>query len=263
VVSAPLSVLLLSEDRSAGAFEVLRSLAKELLKQVDEYVHTHRVTFEPLREASALQALHANIWKSTNPRDRAKQVALFRSIATQLLLENGWVLFHFDGDRPWADRESSENVRKFDEFVLKDVRRIIEGKLQEQMAGQPEARRAAAERVQERLRKLKVVVPFYSIEAWLYQNTREALRLCEERHGGRDVERFQQWAADRAALDEVAQPKKQVCLKDLHNRDLASNDFPAHEVRAVGKSFAAVVLALSEDTELCEALRRTYMAPAP
>lgn len=259
-VHSPLSVLLLSEDRSTGAFEVLRSLAKELLKQVDEHVHTHRVTFEPLREEQALHALHGNIWKSTSPRDRAKQVALFRSIATQLLLENGWVLFHFDGDRPWADRESSENTRKFKEIVLKNVLLLVEQTLQGQTPGQREAQRANAERARERLRRLKVVVPFYSIEAWLYQNTREALRLCEEHHGGRDEERFHQWAADRAALDEEVKPKEQVCLRDKHNPALASRSFPAREVHAVGKSFAAVVLALSEDAELCEALRRTYMA---
>jgi len=89
-----------SDVLTPKAFETLRALAKELLKQVDEYVQTNRISFEPVRNELALQALHANLWKSTKPRDRQKRVELIRTLATQVLLEDGWVLFHFDGDRP-------------------------------------------------------------------------------------------------------------------------------------------------------------------
>ncbi len=250
------SLLLLTEDSGAKAFETFRSLAKELLKQVDEYVQTHKISFEPVRNELALQSLHANVWKSTKARDRQKRVELIRTLATQVMLEDGWVLFHFDGDRVWADREPSENVEKFQKLVREGVRELVVLRLSEQRSGSTPQEIELHARA--RLARLKTVVPFYSIEAWLFQNTREAIRLCEEHYNGRDVERFQAWAQNRTELDEVLKPKEAVRLGAGHNLELASNGFPARDVRAAGKSFAAVIAALSEDAELHAALARTY-----
>ncbi len=251
-----LSVLVLTEDSGTKAFETLRSIAKELLKQVDEYVQTNKISFEPVRNELALQALHANVWKSTRPKDRQKRVELIRTIATQVMLEDGWVLFHFDGDRAWASRASSENVEKFQTLIGASVRELVAAKFAEHRDGSTP--QSIEVRANARIARLKTVVPFYSIEAWLFQNTREAIRLCQERYGGRDVEQFQAWARDRASLDEVLKPKEAVCLGAAHNLDLASSGFPAREVRAAGRSFTAVVEALSQDSELLEALARTY-----
>jgi hypothetical protein len=251
-----LSVLILTEDSGTKAFETFRALAKELLKQVDEYVQTNKISFEPVRNELALQALHANIWKSTKPRDRQKRVELIRTVATQVMMEDGWVLFHFDGDRAWGARDSSENVEKFQTLVSASVRELVVLKLTELRDGStPQAIEA---RAHARLTRLKTVVPFYSIEAWLFQNTHEAIRLSQESYGGRDVEQFQSWAQDRTALDEVLKPKETVSLGAAHNLDLASNGFPTREVHAAGKSFASTVDALKQDGELRDALARTY-----
>jgi hypothetical protein len=252
-----LSVLLLPEDSAKNAFETFRSLAKELLKQVDEYVQTNKISFEPVRNELALQAIQPSVWKSTKAKERQKQVELIRTIATQVMLEDGWVLFHFDGDRSWSSRESSENVEKFRKLVCDKVRELVVLKLTEQHRNDISPQEIEI-RARARMNRLKTVVPFYSIEAWLFQNTREALRLCQERYGGRDVEQFQVWAQDRGALDEVLKPKDAVCLGAAHNLDLASNGFPTREVRAVGKSFEAVVQSLSQDAELRQALAQTY-----
>ncbi len=257
-----LSVLLLTEDSGTDAFATLQKLARELLKQVDEYVQTQpeKIAFEPLRSKEALQALHGNIWKSDKKRDHGRQVELVRTIATQLLLENGWAFFHFDGDRSWADRGSSENVAKFRARVWERVRLLIQMKLdeQEKQAGRVPVAKALEARATQRMSRLKQVVPFYSIEAWLFQNTQEAIRLCELHYEGLDVERFQQWMLDRGSLDEVVKPKAVVCLGSKHNLELASQGFPTREARAAGKSFDAVVQELVQDAELREALRRTY-----
>jgi hypothetical protein len=250
-------VLVLTEDSGAKAFETLRSLAKELLKQVDEYVQTNRISFEPVRNELALQALHANVWKSTKARDRQKQIELIRTLATQVMLEDGWVLFHFDGDRAWGSRASSENVEKFQKLVCDRVLALVVSKLTELHRSDTTPQYLEA-RARARMTRLKTVVPFYSIEAWLFQNTREALRLCQERYGGRDVEQFQAWVQDRGALDEVLKPKEAVCLGAAHNLDLVSNGFPTREVRAAGKSFEATVQALGQDAELRQALAQTY-----
>jgi hypothetical protein len=257
-----LSVLLLTEDSGADAFALFQRLAKELLKQVDASVQTQPevLAFEPVRSKEALQALHANVWKSDKKNDHGKQVELVRTLATQLLLENGWAFFHFDGDRAWADRDSSENNSKFKARVWEKVRLLIQMKLEEQekQGGKASVSKDTEARATQRMSRLKPVVPFYSIEAWLFQNTRAAVQLCERHYGGRDAEQFQQWERDRTALDEVLKPKEQTCLGAKHNLELASNSFPTRELQAAGKSFAAVVQALSQDVELREALSRTY-----
>jgi len=175
-------------------------------------------------------------------------------------MENGWAFFHFDGDRAWADRSSSENEAKFKERVWDRVRSLIRMHIEERAkeAGEnPLSERIDAQATQ-RMARLKRIVPFYSIEAWLFQNTKEAVRLCELHYSGRDVEQFLEWEQDRLALDEVLKPKKAVCLGSKHNLELASNGFPAREIRAAGKSFAAAVQLLSQDAELREALQQTY-----
>jgi hypothetical protein len=261
VVSRPgpcLSVLLLTEDK--GGFKTLHQMVKELLKQVDEHVRTHekKITFEPVRSREVLEVVQANNWKSKGARYLRSRVDLITLIAIQLELPHGWVFFHFDGDRRWSARDSSENRQKFEELIRGPVRLKIQERVVErkrELASRTEEVKRYAE---ERMSRLKMVVPFYSMEAWLFQNTREAIRLCEERYGGRDIGRFQAWAEDRTALDEVPRPKEAVCLGAIHNLELATQGFPAREVRAAGSSFAAVVEALTEDSELREALARTY-----
>ncbi len=62
--------------------------------------------------------MRGNLWKSRNPFDRQKIILLGRAIAAKLIEDPiGFVAFHVDGDRRWAERASSENVAKFAEFV--------------------------------------------------------------------------------------------------------------------------------------------------
>jgi len=255
-----LSMLLLTEDAGADSFETFRHVVKDLLKQVDEYVQTHerKIVFEPMRRKDVLQVVQANNWKSKGSRYLRNRVDLITLMAIQLELPNGWVFFHFDGDRRWSASASSENRQKFMELIWEPVRL----KIQERLVGRMPEMATRTEEVKKyaeaRMARLKTVVPFYSIESWLFQNTREALRLCQERYGGRDVEQFEAWAQDRGALDEVLKPKEAVCLGASHNLDLASNGFPTREVRAAGKSFEATVQSLSQDAELRQALAQTY-----
>lgn len=105
------------------------------------------------------------------------------------------------------------------------------------------------------------MMPYYTIEAWLYQNTDVAIRLCQERYQGRDVQKFQEWQRDRARLDEEKKEGLAVCLEKRHNLDLASSGYPAHEVHGAHASFHAVVEALRASAPLRAALSETD-APA-
>ncbi len=249
-----LSVMVLTEDSGAGAYDTVHALAKELLKLLVPGVRTHRIDFKPLDDENARRAMHANLWKSTNPLDQPSIRLLIRSIITELLKDTGFVLYHIDGDRPWSERDSSENVRGFRSRMLPPIEAGVRFQLQRQPHD--------AQEPGKRMKRLQLVVPFYSIEAWLYQNTREAGRLCEQEGCGQCYpQKLAAWEQDRASLDEVTQPKNALCVQDKHNARLASSGFPAQEAYDAEASFHYAVLQLLECDELTTALERTY-APA-
>lgn len=106
--------------------------------------------------------------------------------------------------------------------------------------------------------RLCLLVPYYSIEAWVFQNTKHAIRLCQEHYKGEDVERFREWQGRRELIDEVEQVKEVVCLKGKHNRELAGNAFPARDAYQARTSFAAAVDALGDCPGLRQDLARTW-----
>jgi hypothetical protein len=252
VTASPcLSILILTEDSAADAHETITALVKKMLQLLVPGCQTHRVDFEPQGE-NAARAMHGNRWKSRNPRDRQKIVDLRQSIATKLVEGTehvpGFVMFHIDGDRRWAEQSSSENVTRFEEFVRTYVEPIVSTAL---------ARQGRAEEIPARMARLRRLTPFYSVEAWLYQNTGEARRLCET-SCGRHVQQIEAWEAAREELDEIEKPKESLCIAAEHNRTLATLGFPAAAVFAVEKSYTATVLHLLDCPDLCTALARTY-----
>lgn len=97
------------------------------------------------------------------------------------------------------------------------------------------------------------LVPYREIEAWLYQNTRVATRLCQANPAcrGAHTAKIESWAADRGLLDEIERPAKELCFAKKHNSELAQG-YPTADVVAAGKSLAAAYDAL------LHALQRTY-----
>jgi hypothetical protein len=209
------SFLVLGEDSAGDAHETLVALAKKIFRLVDDSYDWQQIRFEPPESPGARAALRGNLWKSENPKDYADRRALIGYIATKLLEgETTFVLYHIDGDRAWADREESENVRKFRAFIETDVRQFVEHR-RRQMGRAVDGEFSLAQ--------LLLMVPFYSLEAWVFQSTQLGRRLCQEHEGcnGDHVELFEAWEADRTALDEVRKPKEQVCFKGQHNHRLA------------------------------------------
>ncbi|HZI11963.1 MAG TPA: hypothetical protein VE153_16375 [Myxococcus sp.] len=245
-----LSVMVLTEDSGEDAYATVHALAKEMLKLLVLGVRTDRVDFKPLADPNARRAMHANLWKSTNRFDQPNITLLIRSIATELLKDAGFVLYHIDGDRRWSQRESSENVREFDRRILQPIKAAI-------------ATRFPGSAADERIKRLRLLAPFYSIEAWLYQNTREARQLCTEEGCGSCGPKLDAWEANRASLDEVEQPKEALCLRDKHNARLAASSYPASAVDGAEASFAHAVMGLLECDELTSLLQRTYVQEPP
>ncbi len=247
--------MVLTEDSGAGAYDTVHALAKEMFKLLVPGVRTDRIDFKPLKDENARRAMRGTDWKSTNPLDQPNIRLLIRSIITELLKDDGFVLYHIDGDRPWSEHNSSENVREFHSRILPPIEAGVRTYFQRQSH--------ASEVPGERMKRFCLLVPFYSIEAWVYQNIREARRLCEETGCKRCHEKLADWEKNRASLDEVIKPKAELCFKDKHNAHLASSGFPAQEVYDAKASFEHAVMKLLECDELTALLERTYAPVEP
>ncbi|MDO9017831.1 MAG: hypothetical protein Q8S73_33605 [Deltaproteobacteria bacterium] len=234
--AARASLLLLTEDSGRDAHATHEALVRSMLRLIAPGHDASAIAIEPANDAQR-DAMRGNIWDSTKADDRPRRIALVKSIATRLCESNlHVVLFHYDGDRRWSDRDTCARHATFEKHIVTPVAQLIVSRTEEQ--------RTRA------LSRLLTIVPFYSVESWLYQNTPVALRLCEKHHGGQHAATFTQWATDPGALDEEHKPKDAACLSDKFNRALATERFPAKTVVAVGKSFHAAVERLRGSADL-------------
>lgn len=191
--------------------------------------------------------MYGNRWRSSNPKHQESRRQLVKEIAGRLTVPGGFVFYHLDGDTKWSDRENATNVADFERIMGTLIRQLLQ------------SRDDGA--VEERMRKLFLVVPYYSIESWLYQNTEEAIRICHQKYLGKDAERFSDWSVDRGKLDEVHKVKEEVCLSSAHNEELATTRFPAFDVEQAKKSFAAIVETARSSADFPSALASTYVWP--
>jgi hypothetical protein len=167
----------------------------------------------------------------------------------------GFVVFHFDTDRVWSERDSSENRQKFETIIREGVRRILRGEAPLPFSPRPRAP-LTTEQIDSALGRLLVLTPCYSIESWLYQATSELLAYCREKHASEEHEKLiGAWAADRTLLDDVSQPKDNAvrCVGDRCNEELAKS-FPAGDVWLAERSFFESVERLRACSALVEAL---------
>ncbi len=243
-----ISVLLLTEDTGNDAHAVLRAVVEKLMFAAARVsFDVSQIDFERADER-ARKAMGFNLYRSASPDDHLKQLDLAQTIATKLLRRGpeAFVFVHIDGDRRWSERGGPklgealcDNHAAFIKNVLRRVRLLLE-----------------AQQRTERLERILLVLPFYSVESWLYQNTREVQRICSlyaPRHD-RDRRQFQEWADAPALLDEAHQPKLKVpTFKDKYNLELAGS-LPARKILALGLSFTDSVARLQRCAPLAEAL---------
>ncbi|NRD68530.1 hypothetical protein HRD49_43090 [Corallococcus exiguus] len=260
-MAARARILALTEDSGRQAQPTLQRILREALKLlvVGVDLNPTRIRIEPLPENDrARHAIHANQWKAQPPtRDT---VILLGAIATRLLEPAGFVVFHFDTDRVWSKRESSENRQKFETIIQSGVRRILQG--EGALPINPRARPSlTAAQVEAALSRLLILTPCYSIESWLYQATNELYPLCLGRHASQEhAQLIAEWVNDRTQLDEVHRPKDDVmaCVADHHNETLARS-FPAEDVWLAERSFHESV----ERLKACSALVEALAYPTP
>jgi hypothetical protein len=250
--TARLSVLLLTEDGSPRADEVLRLLLVKLLGHLAPGAVTRddATWWEPA-SADARDIVQANSWKNPRRRDR---IRFLQYIAAKLTQEQGFVFFHVDGDRAYGERATSENLQKFETLIREPVKIILERPPAQRRERRRLASDSSAGDIRHQLDKLILLMPFYSIETWLFQNTDVASRLCPGtprcRHGC--AEKLAAWRRERGALDEVIRPKLELCLGARHNIALVKERYPLDEVLEAKKSLHDALDALRS----CSALVR-------
>jgi hypothetical protein len=241
------SILILTEDSSKHAHQTLERLLISTFAMIESGYQPRRLVFqEQSTLGQARQAVIANQWESQKAKDIKPKRELRRLIANRLLEGPGVVMFHFDGDQPWANRAACTRFGRFQQEIVGPVREIIEGR-----------HPGAAE---EALQRLILVTPFYSMEAWLYQNADKLQRILTETYQGQDLPLAHSWQADDSLLDELLRPKECICARDRHNRELASG-FPADKVYNVGKSYSETVERLLSCDSLTAALKKTWQEP--
>ncbi len=240
-----LSILLLTEDTGSSTHEVLRAVVEKLLFATGSPFDLSQIEFERADER-ARRAMGFNLYNSAKSKDYGKQLDLAGVIATKLMRPGmeAFIFVHIDGDRRWNERDQHsetlcDNHAIFVQNVLRRVHLLLE------KAGRTE-----------QLARVLPVLPFWSIEAWLYQNSREVHRLCSlhaPRHD-RDRPQFKAWEDDPSQLDDTPQPKLKVpTFKDKYNLDLAMT-LPAKKLIALGLSFAGTVERLQTCGPLTAAL---------
>lgn len=253
-----LEFLVLTEDSSKTAEQVQQKIVRLLLRSLDSRANTARVSFAALPAGPARDVLRGNRWREQplrSPLDEGLRLLVLR-IASHLASSQRFCSFHYDGDTPWSERERSIADGKFDEVIVRSLRRLLTErhapKRRANTIGLPNAAEneltdeQRTQRVEAALARLLPVVPYYSIEAWLFQNTDELRVACGERSAEANVveqcrARCDEWAADRALLDEIDQVKESVCVKDTANDRLAESLSNAvfDALLAAGKSLAA------------------------
>ena len=189
-----LRFVLLTEDTGKDADAVLRAVFRSVLRLLEPDLDSRAVSLDPPEaEAKEIRAVvRPDAWRGRGPGARDRFILLVKYIATKLRLTNTFVVFHFDGDRAWDQSASSSNLADFDRIVSNGVRHAFatidrESDLEACMA------------------RLLRVVPFYSMEAWLYQNTTTASDICREGPcDGAHVAQYEAWAAERGALTVAA-----------------------------------------------------------
>ena len=237
-----LRLLLLTEDTGGDASATQKTLAEKMLRLVAAGCAIERIDFatgdKPTRN-------DFNAYKSTNKRDYHKKIDLAAAITTHLLRPDiqAFVFVHLDGDRRWSERGDTAstlcmNRSQFETNIVARIQEILRQKQRPEL-----------------IERLLFVLPFYSVESWLYQNSVELAAICTEHHPHHEryASLLQSWREDPSCLDELEQPKKASSLQDKYNARLAGS-LPARKVYDLGLSFTATVDALKTCRPLITAL---------
>lgn len=255
---APVRIVVLTEDTNKDARVTVEALVRRMLPLVVPNCRIHDcVTFLPT-DPREQEAMHGEAWKSDKQIHREARVRLQRYIARRLCEPQTFVVFHVDGDKPWQERHESDNKRKFDAFIVLVAQSADAGQRNVQRARQRPSTESNTLPVPD-LDNLIRLMPFYTLEAWLYQNIQGIVDICRRQHDGKHVDAACAWEAVRHELDELVKPAEYFrdCVAKMHNHELATSGFPTQKAYDVRKSFFESVERMKACAKLVAALEST------
>lgn len=225
MVTPPARWLVLTEDSSAHATVTLHALARHILARALGEAKAPPIEAEA-PEGDLKQASLGCQWEH-----RGFAIALARKLSERLMMGE-IIVFHHDGDTVWS--KATRGERKGESFratrFAEKVLRRVELNLGAQW---PELRK-----------NLRLVVPYYHIESWLYLNERELKRLIDEgRLHKNTLRELQALREQHGALDEVEQIAYKLQPGKRFNERLAMCHFPADQAEKQSPSFQATVAA--------------------
>lgn len=235
-----LHILLLTEDSGANGFDTVKEIVRHSLLHCNPSTQTHLITYTPAND-SAKQALRANNWKNKTHRNT---VDLLREMATHVAKDVGPIIFHYDGDTAWDQRSESANTQKFQEIILSRLCLFL------QSMPNKHGSKYSSEDAEELVKNVIQMVPFYSIEAWLFHNQEQLKSIYREIYTGQNTEQdqktLQHWQDKPTILGNTDQPKEQLSIRDEYNLQLAKHNFPADLLYGLNQSYTVFVTDLSE-----------------
>lgn len=228
MVEDKVKVLIISEDRGKDSFAVFKNLISSILKNIIPDFQSQLIEYIEI-DAKHSGVLSGNKWRQRRPRDRKLTAMIhnFKRELIQYLLEGpAFIFWHIDGDMRWCDFTQKGNCTNLEQ--LNSFLAPIESELESYRSNSST-----------KLPKNKVLklLPFYSIEAWLYQNSTTLQNIKGDTS---DIH-----AKSPSDFDEILKVKDSFNIKDEYNLQL-SKSFPFQKVYALGKSFHRTVEELKD-----------------
>lgn len=230
MVKHKIKIRIITEDNSKKAIEVFTNLFKSILKNsIDEF--DSRVIKLPDNDGFNFEdVMSGNRWTQKRPRDKGLSFRIRefkRAISQYLIGENCFILWHFDGDMEWSSSKDGEKCKTLQQFKI-----FIES-----IPKNEKNKRITDEH-------FLMLIPFYSIEAWLYQN-RKVLKTISKTE---DI-----LSVPPEKLDEIKKVKEEFTIKAKYNLEL-SRQFPFSDVFKLNKSFTSSILTIQRNKTLKEQL---------
>ena len=232
--SSPLFTLYLYYEDSAALAKGWESLAKKICCFLQDGCQSNLIRLESLCEEKMKRWCRPSQWASKNPKERSHRLFFLRTIANNLMEEESFIFFHFDADCRFSDfTELSICWMHFLEF-RKEIKSIMVDHYKQKYGDED---LESSEKAEQSLSKLIPLISCYSLESWLYQNTRVAIEILTQ--NGVDISRFLEFEKNREVLDEIEKIKDDASLylSDRYNTRLMAEGFPFDEVYLIEKSF--------------------------
>jgi len=245
-----LTFALYSEDRADADldFKVLKELLLGMLQQVCPELKTNHIRIEPAQPARK-ERVCGSFWKAkpkaaTGAQEHRRR--LIRDVATAVQLGHV-VFFHIDADEAWAAHRRCVNACEHWPTFSRDVLAVL--------------RYAGASLDHDDLKHaLIMAMPYWEIESWAFANVARLRGILSDPG---DLAALAQWEHDLGRLDEIADIKEALSIRDGRTLELVQrrHGFPAAALIEVDKSYAAVVNRLRASPRVAQGLADANARP--